>query len=217
MIDRLTVSALAAVLVAAATGAEAHPHVFVDAKVEIVFDNAGRLTAVRNIWQFDPAFTAFAVQGLDANDDGELSDEELAPLAKVNVQSLAEFDFFTFLTVGGQDMAFAPPSEYWLAFHSGRLTLFYTLPVEKPAAIEARATVEVFDPEYFVAFDFVRDGPVTLDGAPDGCSATYRPPGELDARTAAILSQIPADQREIPRDLREATSVLANLISVNCR
>ena len=85
--------AVAALLLAlAVVRAEAHPHVFVDAKTELVFDQTGRMEAIRNIWQFDEAFSAYAVEGLDADSDGKLSDAELKPLADVNVKSLKEFE-----------------------------------------------------------------------------------------------------------------------------
>ena len=198
-----------------AGGANAHPHVLVDAKSEVVFQ-AGKVTAVRHIWQFDSAFTAYATQGLDANNDGKLSDAELAPLAKVNVTSLSEFAFFTYLKADGKDVEFSPPTDYWLEFHNARLTLFYTLPLKVPVAAR-NATLEVFDPEYFVAFTFVKDHPITLDGAPKGCGATYRPPQPLDRQTMAILGSIPPDQQVLPPELRDAASVLANLITVTCK
>lgn len=207
--------AAAAFLFAAATVAEAHPHVFVDARAEIVFDSAGQIEAIRNIWQFDQAFTAFAVQGLDADNDGKLSDDELVPLAKVNIDSLKEFGFFTWMTVGGAKADFVEPTEYWLEFHGGRLTLFFTLPLTAPAAGKA-AQIEVFDPEYFVAFTFPKEAPVTLDKAPPGCQATYKPPGELDSKTMALLNSIPVDQPDLPADLQQAASVLSNLILVRC-
>lgn len=194
----------------------AHPHVLVDAKAEIVFDGDGQITAIRQIWQFDQAFTAFAVQGLDANGDGQLTDDELEPLAKVNVESLSEYDFFTYLTIGGKDQEFVQPDEYWLQFHDGRLTLFYTLPLKSPAKVDAQVMLEIFDPEYFVAFTFLPDDPVKLDGAPSTCAATYHPPQELDAQTMTILGAIPADQRELPPALVEAASVLANTVTVDC-
>ncbi|KAB2872887.1 MAG: DUF1007 family protein [Bauldia sp.] len=200
----------------AGSAAEAHPHVFVDARAEIVFDGDGRIAALRNIWQFDEAFTAFAVQGLDANNDGKLSDDELAPLAKVNIDSLKEYDFFTWLTAGKESFKFVTPTEYWLEFHGGRLTLFYTLPLETPAQVGPKTTIEVFDPDYFVAFTFPKQGAVGLDGAPPGCSAAYKPPGELDDKTMAVLSAIPADRPDLPPDLQQAASVLANLILVSC-
>jgi ABC-type uncharacterized transport system substrate-binding protein len=209
--------ALVTALVAAIpTAAEAHPHVFVDARAELVFDPAGEVTAVRHVWQFDEAFSEYAIQGLDANDDGKLSDEELAPLAKVNVDSLKEYDFFTYLRTGGKKLPFVQPSEYWLEFHGGRLTLFYTLPLKTPVAIKGRATLEVFDPEYFVAFTFLKDKPVVLKDAPAGCSASYRPPKPLDNATMAMLGAIPADQHDLPPELEDAAAGLANLITLEC-
>lgn len=211
-------AALASILwIAPVAPAGAHPHVFVDAHAEIVFDARGEVTAVRNIWQFDEAFTAFAIQGLDENGDGKLSDDELAPLAKVNVESLSEFAFFTWLREGKASFAFVPPTEYWLEFHGGRLTLFYTLPLKAPAPMHGKkATLEVFDPEYFVAFTFPKDAAVTLVDAPAGCHAEYHPPRELDAQTMAILGAIPADQHDLPPELQDAAAGLANLISVAC-
>jgi ABC-type uncharacterized transport system substrate-binding protein len=132
----------------AAAPALAHPHVFVDGRTEVVFDAQGPITAIRNIWQFDQAFSEYAIQGLDVDDDGKLSDEELKPLAKVNVEALAEYDFFTFLTVGREKFAFTPPKEYWLEFRGGRLTLFYTLPLKEPVPVGKGLTLEIFDPEF---------------------------------------------------------------------
>jgi ABC-type uncharacterized transport system substrate-binding protein len=212
-----TAFVVAGLLVAAMVRpASAHPHVFVDARAEIAFDKAGEITAIRHIWQFDEAFTAFAIQGLDANSDGKLSDAELAPLAKVNVDSLKEYAFFTWLRQGKKSFSFVPPTEYWLEFHGGRLTLFYTLPLKKPVAIQGKATLEVFDPEYFVAFTFPKDKAVTLTDAPAGCRAEYRPPRMLDAGTMAMLSAIPADQHDLPPELQDAAAGLANLISLEC-
>jgi ABC-type uncharacterized transport system substrate-binding protein len=199
----------------AAAPAVAHPHVFVDARAEIVFNPAGEITAIRHIWQFDEAFSAFAMQGLDKDGDGKLSDAELQPLAKVNVESLQEYDFFTILSVGKTREVMVPPKEYWLQLHGPRLTLFYTLPLKTPVKVSGKATVEVFDPEYFVAFTFPKDGAVKLNGAPAGCTAAYHPPKELDAQTMATMAAIPKDQ-DMPPALIDAAAGLANVISVSC-
>lgn len=201
---------------ALAPPALAHPHVFIDARAEIVFDDNDRLAAIRHIWRFDEAFTAFAVDGLDADGDGAFSVAELDPLAKVNVDSLAEFGFFSYVIVDDEEQAFTAPDEYWLSYDDGQLTLFYTLPLAPPAAVNGTVTIQVFDPEFFVAFQFVPDDPATLIDAPPGCDAVYTPPGEIDVQTLVLLGQIPMDQRELPPDLRRAASVAANAIAITC-
>ena len=213
------VSIASAVTIALAllpSAATAHPHVLVDAKSEVVFDAEGRMKSVRQVWRFDAAFSAYAIQGLDTDEDGTYSDEELKPLAKVNVDSLKDFDFFTFLTVGDAELDFVEPQEYWLELHGDQLTLFYNLPLKEPIAVGPQTTLEVFDPDYFVAFTFVKEGPVTLDGAPGGCTAVYHPPKEIDDQTMAILNARPQDQRELPPELADAAAGLANLATITC-
>lgn len=217
---------LAAVL--AASPAFAHPHVFVEAREELVFDAEGRITAVRAVWRFDDGFSAFATQGLDANGDGELSQQELAPLAKVNVESLSEYRYFTFMSVGQERVRFSDPTQYWLNADDGRLTLFFTLPLKTPVDPAGRAVkLDVYDPNYFVAFTLTKDDPFSLVPAragpdtpagevPQGCTFRVTRPAELDPMTATTLALIPAEERDLPADLRARTEQLANTMTVSC-
>lgn len=211
----IAIAAVAAVLVV--SPAAAHPHVFVDGQAEILFDDQQRLTGVHNIWQFDAAFSEYAVQGLDTDSDGELSKAELKPLAEINVSSLEEYEFFSYLTIGSDRAALSPPKDYWLEFENGRLTLFFTLPLEEPRVVDDYAMLEVFDREYFVEFGFPDERPIQLKGAPAGCAWRHHAPEELDTRTMAILNGISQDQRELPPDLVQAVSSLANYFAVTCK
>ena len=65
---------------------------------ELLYAPDGTLNGVRHAWTFDDMFSIFATQGLEAKKKGEFTREELAPLAKVNVESLKEYDFFTYAT-----------------------------------------------------------------------------------------------------------------------
>src|SRR5215213_11745679 len=84
------------VLSALATAAQAHPHVWVAFKSEVVYAPDGTVTGIRHAWTFDDMFSTFALQGLEQKEKGKFSREELAPLAEVNVTSLKEYDFFTY-------------------------------------------------------------------------------------------------------------------------
>ncbi|MEM8877148.1 MAG: DUF1007 family protein [Pseudomonadota bacterium] len=201
--------------------ARSHPHVLVDARTVILFDEQGAISGLRHAWTFDLLFSTYAVEGLDADGDGVYSPSELDPLAEVNVTSLAEFDFFSFTYfIGGSERPppFTDPTDYHLERHDdGRLTLYFTLPYKTSFALEdAELEIDVFDPEYFVAFSMVETDPVALSNAPDACRFDLRLPRELDAATAMTLSQVPAEIRNLPPELAGLTQGLANTIILRC-
>lgn len=195
----------------------AHPHVWVTARTELVF-NGPVLESVRHVWQFDVAFTSFAIQGLDLDEDGKLSKEELQPLAKVNVESLKEFDFFTFVEGGDFEAEFIDPKEYWLDFNNGLLTLFYTLPLKTPVGPGPKGmVVEVYDPSFFVAFEMVKEDPVIVSNLPDSCKMVFAKPEELQSDVAAALAQIPSSVKDLPQEFMNVTETRANTATITCQ
>lgn len=178
---RLSLAVMAAACLAGE--ARAHPHVFVTARSELVFGADGVMTAVRHAWTFDDMFSAMAIQGLDANGDGQYSRDELAPLAETNVTALDEFKFFTFSKHGDKRVGFAQPRDYWIErLPDGRLTLHFTLPVKDGAPAKREPfRVEVYDPTYFVAFEFAKEAPAKLVSAPPGCGVELERPDAPDS------------------------------------
>ncbi len=209
---RTTVFAALAFFVTA-VAADAHPHVFVMAKSELIYAANGSVKAVRHTWTFDEMFSAFATQGLDKDNDGKLTREELAELAKINVTSLREFDYFSVMKSGDKQMAFDEPVDYWLEADANKvLTLHFTLPV-KAGAPKGPLTLDIFDPTYFVAFSLAEAEPVMLKDAPAGCSAEVRRP-ETAATGTTNLSE------SFFNSLNSASnygSQFANRISVRCK
>lgn len=96
-----------------ASGASAHPHVWVSVETTVLVEQ-GAVVGLRHRWTFDEFYTAMAIQGLDANKDGVYSREELAELAKINMDGLKEFSFFTFPRLGDRALDLAPAQDYWL-------------------------------------------------------------------------------------------------------
>jgi ABC-type uncharacterized transport system substrate-binding protein len=185
-----TATAIMCALLLGAPAASAHPHVWVTVKATVLYDN-GKITGLQQDWTFDEMYTQMAIEGLDKNHDGVYDRQELAELAQVNIDGLKEFDYFTYAKSGSAKLKFKPPVDYWLEHKNGILTLHLTLPLEAPvAASPGEFDFQVFDPSYFIAFEFAKDNPVKLGAkAPAGCSAAIREPADEDDSNAQALNQ----------------------------
>jgi ABC-type uncharacterized transport system substrate-binding protein len=195
--------------------AAAHPHVWVSIKAELVYEPDGTIRGVRHIWSFDDMFSAFAVQGIESEKRGEYSRAQLAPLAKTNVESLKEFEYFTVAKANGKRIDFVDPTaDYYLEYKDATLTLYFNLPFKAPVKAQS-LDIEVYDPSYFVEFVLAEKNPVSLVGAPAGCKLTVVPPGQMDAALSQKLFQMAPDQKLDPS--QQLGAQFANRILVKCQ
>ena len=174
-----------------ATGslAQAHPHVWVTMQTELVYAPDGSITGIRHAWSFDDMFSTFATQGLESKEKGKFTREELAPLAKVNVESLKEFGYFTFATADGTKAELTDPAPgYWLDYKDEVLTLNFVLPFKAPVKAK-ELKIEIYDPTAFA-----KEKAVQLAGAPK-CRLDVVLPREMTFAEGKALSQIPADEK----------------------
>ena len=188
----LRLAFLGTVLFGFAASAEAHPHVWATVRSEVVFGPDEKITGIKHAWTFDEFYSAMAVQGLDKNSDGNYAKDELDPLAKVNVESLKDFDYFTFIRRDGEDV-FLPlkgPEDYWVEYDGTALTLHFTLPLEAPLDPGAKGvSLDVYDPSFFVAFGFAENDPVKIAGSAAGCAAQIEAPDPQAAEDAKALTE----------------------------
>ena len=176
---------LAGALAFGANGAQAHPHVWITAKSELIYAPDGSISGVRHAWTFDDMFSTYALQGIETKTRGVYSREELAPLAQTNVESLKEFAFFTFAKADGRKEKFQEPVDYFLEYRDTLLTLHFTLPLKTP--VKARElVVEVFDPSYFIDFQLAEKNPITLVGAPAACQMKFQRPNDGSANAQRL-------------------------------
>jgi ABC-type uncharacterized transport system substrate-binding protein len=175
---RLLIGAL--MTFAGAATAYAHPHVWVTMRSELIYAPDGSVTAIRNHWTFDETFSAFATQGLESDGKGGFTPRALAPVAQVNIESLKDYGYFTYATADGKKAPMRDPMpDYQLNYANSILTLNFTLPFKNPVKAKV-LKVEIYDPTIFVDFEFAKDAPVRLVGAPAQC--------KLNAETAPGIS-----------------------------
>jgi ABC-type nickel/cobalt efflux system permease component RcnA/ABC-type uncharacterized transport system substrate-binding protein len=200
-----------------AAPAFAHPHIFVDAKAALVFDDAGDLAAIRNQWTFDPAFSSWAIQGLDKNNDGVTSKAELQPLADDYLKGLTTYGFYTSAGEAGQpDLRFHALPGPQLDYAKQRITLSFAVAPDHPYRLTKALEIGIDDPEYYVAIAF--DGPqsVRLENAPAGCHAVLNPPKPMSFDLENRLAAIGADVVKLPPDLEAAMRGVQGSIDLSC-
>ncbi len=173
---------------ASAIAAWSHPHVWVTMESSIIYRADGAITGVRHRWTFDEMYSAFALQGIETKRRGVYTREDLKPLATINVESLHEFDFFTFATANGRNAEFGQPVDYWLDHANDVLTLNFTLPLKTPLSTRT-LDLEIHDPMFFVFFEFAKKAPVQLVNGPANCKLTIKGPSDSDLAQTRTFSE----------------------------
>jgi ABC-type uncharacterized transport system substrate-binding protein len=207
-------AALAAVSFVAVPEAQAHPHVFVAVKTEVRISN-GTINAIKQVWTFDEFYSAMATEGLDTNKDGKLDRQELAELARVNMEGLRDFAYFTHATLQGTALKLAEAEkEAWLEFNNNVLSLHFSVPLEKPVLIDAKGfAFSIYDPSYFIAFELDPKEPARLSAeAPASCKVAVGVPKQ-DAADAQKLGESFFTQLGGNSDF---ASGFAKTVSVSC-
>jgi ABC-type uncharacterized transport system substrate-binding protein len=144
--------------------AAAHPHVFIDHSVTLVF-GASDLVALRFSWTFDEMYSSL-LRADYVKSKGALTPDDVRELEKKAFANLSSYDYFLVLRLNGDLIKLRKVTDFTARLDGARMTYTFTVPIEAGAA-GGRATLEaiVFDPEYYVAFEFSKARPYLLEHA----------------------------------------------------
>ena len=86
-------------------------------------------------------------------------------------------------------MPFADPlPDYWLGYKDSILVLTFTLPLKNPVKAK-HLKVEIYDPTFFIDFEFIKKAPVDLVGAPKDCKLKVVLPPAITAMQSQTLGE----------------------------
>ncbi len=154
----------------------AHPHVFAEARLEVVSDGKA-VNAMRHVWRFDDLFSSTIILEFDKNGDAQLDDAERAEVSKVVKESMSEYNFFQNVSDNGKDVKVAVPSDIKVDVQDNIVTMLFETVPDKPVALAGKVSFGVYDPTFYTAIEFQEDGNLAIDGAvPASCKpAVVRP------------------------------------------
>lgn len=157
--------------------ANAHPHVFIEANLELFRDKNGNAAELRNVWRFDAIFSSSIVVDFDKNANNALEIEELEAIAATIKTNLKEYDYFTEVKLGGEKVELNLPKHFFADYQDGQLILIVAMELKTPKNISGkRFSVSVSDPSYYVAVEFANKASIEVTGDGGVCKSSVEVP-----------------------------------------
>ncbi|MDX5356739.1 MAG: DUF1007 family protein [Rhodobacterales bacterium] len=185
----------AAVLALPVGAAQAHPHEFIDAGIELRFDVGGQLTALRIVWVYDDLTSLMILsdRGLDPDGDGALTEAEAATLSGFDMDWAEGFAGDTYRLHGDAPQALGPPQDWTARVVEGRIITTHLRQLVAPIAPgTAPLVVQVYDPGYYTAYT-IASTPL-IRGRDDCTAEVYGPDvAAADAALAEAMQELTGD------------------------
>lgn len=200
----MTRALIVALVCLSAGPALAHPHVFIDTRIEVILNDRNEATALRISWTYDDLYSLYIVgdMGLDPDWDGKLTAEEEAQLTGFDMEWIEGFDGDTYPLMDGKALALTGPRDWTAAYAGGKITSTHMRDFVTPVPVGADPlVVQVYDPGYYTAYTVLTGpdlsgpdltgpdltGPMLTGG--HGCTARVFQP-DLDAADAALQAAL---------------------------
>jgi len=174
-----------------ATAAAAHPHVFAEARLEVVLSEDGKVEELRHVWRFDELFSTTVLLDFDTNTNLKMEPDELAEVGNVIRESLADFSYFTFITHDGRDIPIEAPDVIRVDYRDEQLLLFFAVKPGEETPASGKLAFGVYDPTMYTSLEFLNDGDLVVMGGGGACQPeVVRPdPDEVLAQNQDKLTE----------------------------
>ena len=181
-----------------AGAALAHPHQFVTIDARLLLDAKGRFWAIEARFAMDETESLYIASEFGLDPDGPLTAAQSAELFKLYAAGYAEFNWFTHVSQNGEALKLVLPKTGSVAMKDGVLSVDWTLPLERPASLEAAPILlQFYDPTYYA--EAALNGAPALAAAegtaPSGCAVVFQPhaPTEETKAKQRLLALLPPE------------------------
>lgn len=143
--------------------AAAHPHAWIDLRSRMVLNANGEVSGLELYWLFDEWHTIYIADGFSRS--GLTAAEYLTSVAQQNLANLAEYDYFTKVTVNGDPVETGEVTAFETGLSHERLWLEFDVPLERPVDPQGnQVSYKVYDPTYYIEILHQEGEPVTFEG-----------------------------------------------------
>ncbi|NTG45976.1 DUF1007 family protein [Agrobacterium rhizogenes] len=156
---------LAGGLLLAPVAAWAHPHIFVEARLEVLAGADGNVQELRNVWRFDAVFSSSVLMDFDKNTNLKLDPDELKEVGKTVRDSLADYDYYTNLSLNGKPIKVNRPDIINVDYQDGQLLMFFAVKPSETMPLKGnKLSFGIYDPTLYTSIDFPTDNELVTEG-----------------------------------------------------
>lgn len=198
-----------------AAPAYAHPHIFAEARLDVMVDPAqSTIVGLRHVWRFDDAFSATVIVEFDKNGDRKLDDAEIEGVRQTVFQSMAEFNYFQTMSVDNKESPLAAPEAFVVTFENNQMLFLFEAKPKEPIRAKGLINIGVYDPTFYTGIEFLDDKDMALSAPLPNCSTkVVRPdPDEAIAANQENLTQEFFDNPES----NDMTKLFATRLEIAC-
>jgi ABC-type uncharacterized transport system substrate-binding protein len=179
-----------ALFFASTVPASVHPHVFAEARLDVVVNPDSTVQSLRHLWRFDDLFSSTVLVEFDTNGDLKLDDAELQEVSQTVHASLADFNYFQIVTVDGKDVGMKPPAQLMANYENDQLIIMFESEPKQALPLKGKVDFGIYDPTFYTAIDYTEDENMAVEHLPASCTrAVIRPdPDEAIAQNQASLT-----------------------------
>jgi ABC-type uncharacterized transport system substrate-binding protein len=130
--------------------AEAHPHVFADVSLKVVYDKAG-FCGIKNHWVYDEVYSAAMAASADQDNNGKFSASENSKLEKDILGPIAKSNYYNYVQAGSVFLKVKRIKNFKASLEKGKLVLDFETEFSQPAESDwTMLVVVVADPSNYI-------------------------------------------------------------------
>ena len=143
----------------APSGVFAHPHVFIEQRLKIVFDEKG-MAGIHVNWRFDDMFSTMIADDHDTDKDNRLDPAEVARIKEKAFGYIAEYNYFFTVKIDGTPFPVKYVTDFSAELDNGKLVYDFFIPCHVTAIKGIKKLlIASYDPNYYSAIYFADKAP----------------------------------------------------------
>lgn len=197
--------------------ARAHPHIFVEAGLEVIFGTDGTPEKLRISWIYDEFFSMLLVSdlGLDPDFTGNIEPHEQFALDGFDMNWIQDYHGDTHVTQGGRTLALTGPLEWTSDYRDGQLRSTHLRALLDQPEPGQDWTISIHDPTYYTSYTLI-SSPL-LTGRDDCVARIFEP--DWDAAGAyleAALDELLGAGGDLEADFPPVGALFSDEVRITC-